>query len=197
MARIAPLNKEDLGELSGLMDMVEAVMGFVPNSMLTMAHRPEILQAFVGLAAAINAPGTVGVELKRLIGEIASNASGCQYCVAHTSHQAHRSGISQEKLDDIWNFERSAHYSEEERAALLVAMKAAQVPNGVDDEDMTNLQKFFDDGQIVEIVNVISLFGFLNRWNATMATTLEGAPLSYASEALEQSGWTAGIHERT
>ena len=65
----------------------------------------------------------------------------------------------------------------------------------VEDADITALKEYFDDGQIVEIVAVISLFGFLNRWNATMATTLESEPLSYASETLEDSGWRVGVHK--
>jgi hypothetical protein len=46
--------------------------------------------------------------------------------------------------------------------------------------------------QIVEIVGVIALFGFLNRWNNTMATPLEDEPIEY----LSRGGWQAGKHRR-
>lgn len=199
MARIDPLKPEDLadvarGEISGLLDIVTSVMGFVPNSMLTMAHRPAMLQSFATMAGIINSPGEVSIELKRMVAEISSKAAGCQYCVAHTSHQAHRSGIPEEKLDDIWNFERSELFSDAEKAALTVAMKGAQTPNMVEDEDMAELKKYFDDGQIVEIVGVISLFGFLNRWNATMGTMLEDEPKSFATASLPEDVWEIGGH---
>ena len=42
--------------------------------------------------------------------------------------------------------------------------------------------------QIVQIVGVISLFGFLNRWNDTVATQLESAPSEFAHGVLEASG---------
>ena len=38
------------------------------------------------------------------------------------------------------------------------------------------LGKHFDEEQQLEIVAVISMFGFLNRWNATLATELEALP---------------------
>lgn len=200
MARIDPLKPEDLsdvsgGDVSGLLDIVSSVMGFVPNSMLTMAHRPAMLQAFATLAGTINAPGEVSLELKRMVAEISSKAAGCQYCIAHTSHQAHRSGIAEEKLSEIWNFERSALFTDAEKAALSVAMKGAQTPNMVEDGDIANLKKHFNDGQIVEIVGVISLFGFLNRWNATLATALEDEPKSFATASLPADIWHIGAHD--
>lgn len=194
MARLDPLKIEDLSEVSGLMEIVEGVMGFVPNSMLTMAHRPAMLQAFATLAGTINAPGEVDIELKRMIAEISSKAAGCQYCIAHTSHQAHRAGIAEEKLAEVWNFERSPLFSDAERAALMVAMKASQTPSMVEDGDIAALKKHFDDGQIVEIVGVISLFGFLNRWNATLATTLEDDPKAFATDSLSEDVWNIGAH---
>jgi len=41
---------------------------------------------------------------------------------------------------------------------------------------------------------VISLFGWLNRWNDTMASDLEPAPLAFAGAHLVARGWSAGKH---
>jgi len=194
MARLDPLDRQDLPEHKGLFELVEHVMGFVPNSMLTMARKPEMLNAFAGLLGAITGPGTVDTGLKQLISEVASHAAGCQYCVAHTSHVAHRGGEAQEKLDEVWTFETSDKFSAAEKAALTVAMKAAQVPNLVEDADFVELKKHFDDMQIVEIVGVISMFGFLNRWNGTMATALEAPALDYARGNLPSDKWSLGDH---
>lgn len=59
---------------------------------------------------------------------------------------------------------------------------------------MAQLREHFDDDQVVEIVAVIANFGFLNRWNGTMATQLERSPLAWASEHLGDTGWEAGKH---
>ena len=50
------------------------------------------------------------------------------------------------------------------------------------------------DLPIVSIVGVVALFGWLNRWNDTMATTLEQAPHDFAVQRLGGSGWEVGIH---
>lgn len=56
------------------------------------------------------------------------------------------------------------------------------------------LRAHFDEGEIVELLAVISLFGWLNRWNDTMATELETEPFSLASAMLQTRGWQAGKH---
>jgi len=55
--------------------------------------------------------------------------------------------------------------------------------------------KRLDARQIVELVSVIALFGYLNRWNDTMATQLEGLPARFAAGTLAPHGWSAGKHE--
>ena len=47
-------------------------------------------------------------------------------------------------------------------------------------EHFEELRRHWDDGEIVEILAVVSLFGFLNRWNDSMATELEEIPAAFA-----------------
>lgn len=47
------------------------------------------------------------------------------------------------------------------------------VPNAVDAKIKEELYKYWNEGEIVEMLGVISLFGYLNRWNDSMGTTLE------------------------
>jgi alkylhydroperoxidase family enzyme len=37
----------------------------------------------------------------------------------------------------------------------------------------SQLKKYFSKKQIIDIVSMIALFGFLNRWNDTLNTDLE------------------------
>ena len=103
-------------------------------------------------------------------------------------------GVEDEKIAAIWEFESSDLFSDAERAALSFAQAAAQVPNAVTDDDFAQLRKYFTEFQIVEIMSVVSLFGYLNRWNDTMATTLEKEPTDFAHRAINETGWTAGKH---
>ena len=82
-----------------------------------------------------------------------------------------------------------------ERLRLFrLARDAALVPNAVKPGHFEALREHFNDTEIVELVAVISLFGFLNRWNDTMATALEAEPLAFAERELAPGGWRAGKH---
>ena len=170
-------------------------MGFLPTSMMTMAHWPDLTQAFGGLGATILNTGELDPGLKQMIAFAVSNAAGCRYCQAHTAKSAQKNAVSAEKIQAIFEFESSDSFSDQEKAALRVAVHAGMVPNAVEAQHMAELSKHFSDKQAVEVVAVISLFGFLNRWNDTMATTLEDAPKSFAADQLAAHGWVAGKHE--
>lgn len=194
MARVEPLSREELSEFEPFFGLVEQAMGFVPNSMLTMGRRPELLRAFAGLSGTVLGGLSIDPQLRQLIAYVASQAAGCRYCQAHTSHSAERLGATDEKLVRALEFETSELFDERERAALRVARDAACVPNQTTDAQFDDLRRFFDDGEIVEIVAVVSLFGWLNRWNDTLATTLEGGPRAFAERALAPGGWEVGRH---
>lgn len=194
MPNVQPVKRDELREFKTFFDTVEDAMGFVPNSLPTMAHRPDLLRAFAALSAAVLRGGDVDPGLKQLVALVASTASGCRYCQAHTASSAVRSGISTEKLDAVYEFETSALFDDAERAALRLARDAGIVPNCTSPEHFVELRKHFRNGEIVEIVATISLFGFLNRWNDTMATELESEPLHFASANLTGHGWQPGKH---
>jgi len=197
-------------------------MGFVPNSLHAMAKKPNILGSFSMLFANIKGFSStqtsawtgirlmlknmrwslqakkashleVPAYLKDLIANVASNAAGCRYCQAHTAHTAHKNGVSVEKLQNIWTFQTSDLFSEKERAALNFALAAGSTPNQVTQVHHEALQQHFTEVQIVEIVATIAIFGFLNRWNDSMATELEEKPLLFAEQYLSDN-WEAGKH---
>ena len=193
MARVPPLPRDQVPELEGSFGPVERRMGFLPNSLLTMARRPEVLRAAASLAQAART-GTVSPELKELVALVSSTASGCRYCQAHTASNATRAGADAEKIAQVWSYETSDLFSDAERAALRLAHHASVVPNAATDEDFAELRQFFDDGEIVEIVAIVALFGFLNRWNDTIATDIEQQPLALATDVIGPAGWESGKH---
>lgn len=195
MAWIKPLPKEHTPELAEDFALFENILGFVPNSLLTMQRRPAIVKAFGDLTRAVMSPrGAVDAGFKRLLAHFASTASGCRYCQAHSLVAAELSGIDAAKLNDIWSYKTSALYNGAERAALDYALAAGSVPNTVDDELMQRMQSHWSDEQIVEILGAICLYGFLNRWNDSMATELEEGPLSKARNVLQDDNWDPGKH---
>ena len=195
MTLVTPKARGALSDMEPIFEMVETTMGFVPNSMLTMAHWPELLQSFGGFASGVMDGGELDGGLKRLIAFVVSNTAGCRYCQAHTSHSAEINGVSPKKIQAAFEFENSSLFTAAEKAALRVALHAGMTPNAVETDHMDALREHYSDKQCVEVVAVISLFGFLNRWNDTMATTLEDKPRAFASEILAEDGWDVGKHE--
>ncbi|MFT7130926.1 MAG: putative peroxidase-related enzyme [Gammaproteobacteria bacterium] len=194
MPRIDALPDNEISEESqAFFDLVRPVMGYVPNSFKTMARWPELLSAFSGLTRAM-ATATISGELRQLVAFMVSNSSGCKYCQAHTSHGAVKAGVTEKKLHAIFTYEESNLFSPAEKAALKVASGAGQSPNSTSDQDFEELNKYFNEREVVEIVSVISLFGFLNRWNDTMATELEQVPKKFATDNLGDLGWEIGKH---
>ena len=195
MSRLKPLPPETTPELKAHFDFFLGTLGFTPNSVLTMQRKPHLVKAFAQLNAAVMAPdGEVELGFRRLVGHLASKASGCLYCQAHTLLGAKNFGVSEEKLAAVWTYASSDLYSPAEKIALDFALAAASQPNAVTDSMFADLSAHWSEGQIVEILGVVAMFGFLNRWNDSMATPLEHVPLAEAQEAAGAHGFEAGKH---
>jgi alkylhydroperoxidase family enzyme len=116
--------------------------------------------------------------------------------MAHTAGGALRLGVEERKVAAVWDYQVSPLFSAAERAALDLAVAASTVPNSVTDEMMIEMRKHWSEEQIVEIVGCISMFGFMNRWNDTMATPLEDEPIEVGERLLASHGWSVGKHVR-
>ena len=194
MPHIDPLPREALPQFKERLDHYENTRGFIPNSILTMARRPNIAEAFMALNKAVLYEGSVPEELKMLVSLIASQAAGCKYCQAHMANLSSIYKASDKKIAAVWEFETSELFSLAEKAALRLALKGSLVPNEASQDEVDELEQHFNEAEIVEIVASIALFGYLNRWNDTMATSLEPRAKEVVSRTAEKTGWTAGKH---
>ena len=195
MPLVTPLNPDHSPEVAELAKFFNETLGFCPNSVLTMQRRPGIAKAFINLNKAVmENEARVTSEQKRLIGYITSANTGCRYCQAHTILAAHRYGGSDERLENIWDFRTSDLYTDGEKAAFEFALAASAVPNAVDDEISKALHEHWDEGEIVEILGVIALFGYLNRWNDSMGTTMEDGAVNAGETYLGKTDWERGKH---
>ncbi len=116
--------------------------------------------------------------------------------MAHTAGGSLRFGTDEKKLAAVWEYRTSPLYTEAERVALDFAVAAASQPNDVSDELFERMKRHWTEGQIVEIAATVALFGFLNRWNDTMATPLEEEPIEVGKKFLASRGWKIGKHRR-
>lgn len=195
MPLVTPLATDENAEVAELAKFFNETLGFCPNSVLTMQRRPAIAKAFINLNMAVMSnEGRVTAEQKRLIGYLTSANTGCRYCEAHTILAAERYGGTEQRLANIWSFRESDLYTDAEKAAFELALAASSVPNAVDDAITAEMHKYWDDGEIVEILGVVALFGYLNRWNDSMGTTMEAGAVDAGERLLSESSWTRGKH---
>jgi uncharacterized peroxidase-related enzyme len=189
-----PLPESELTRFEGVFAAMEGVMGFVPNSLKTMARRPGLVNAFAQLALETGQRGSVDPALKQLVGLVASKAAGCMYCQAHLTTTSKRLDVPPEKIAAVWEYETSPLFDEAERAALRFANHAALVPNAATRSDFDALGRHFSEAEIVEILATVCLFRWLNCWNDTMSTTLEDLPKRDAEAHLTNTTWELGKH---
>ena len=180
MSRLASPDQNSLYQCESALSQAQDMMGYLPNDVLSLCHWPELLQSLSGLVKTILQSGQVDPALKRLIGIISSHTQGCTYCTAHAGYGANQLGVDAEKIAAVFEFETSPLFSAAERAALRVAWHGALQPSAVTDDDIAALTQHFSQPEIVEIVAVLSLYGFLNRWNSTLDTELEAPPADFA-----------------
>ncbi|NHM00687.1 carboxymuconolactone decarboxylase family protein [Flavobacterium difficile] len=196
MPLVHPLPPNHDEETKKLAAFFNETLGFCPNSVLTMQHRPAISKAFINLNMAVmENKGNVTSALKRMIGWVSSNVTGCRYCQAHTIRAAERYDAAQEQLDNIWDYKTHPAFSAAERIALDFSVAATLVPNAVTEDIKSELYKYWTAGDIVEMLGVISLFGYLNRWNDSMGTVVEEGAIESAEKYLGKAGWEVGKHQ--
>ena len=195
MPLVKTLSADTNPDVKKLAEFFNETLGFCPNSVLTMQIRPEIARAFIKMNMAVmDNHGNVTSALKRMIAWVSSNATGCRYCQAHAIRAAERYGAEQEQLDNIWEYRTHAAFSDAERAALDFSLAASVIPNAVDEKIKADLYKYWNEGEIVEMLGVISLFGYLNRWNDSMGTSIEDGAVESGDQYLGKHGWEKGKH---
>lgn len=198
MQRISPAPPERFAEVADHMERWKKQKGYPPNSWLTMVRKPRVFRAYRDLHTAVMIEeGEVPKGLKFMISEVVSMAAGDPYCAAHNAENAtHVGGVDLDKVEALADFSASPLFTEAERAALELADAAGRSPSAVTERHFEALKKHWSEDAIVEIVAVLALLGWLNRWCMTFAPELEPDAAAFAQKHLAPSGWTPGIHAR-
>lgn len=156
---------------------------------------PELMQVFQDLVELVMvSPSNLSRQIRSELFTMASIAGGCQHCQAHGAYALHLMGADPDRIRDIWAFEQSTEFSEAERAALTLARDGALVPSAVEPRHFSDLRRHYSERQIVEMLAVISLAGWYNRWNNSIATVTDQESTEWAEANLKAVGWELGKH---
>src|SRR5262245_53568473 len=98
VAHVQPLDRGELSEFEPYFQEFEGWMGYVPNTLLTMGRRPEILSAFIPFFFSVMGPGKVPLGLKAQVAQMTGQTVGCAYCESHAAEVAHKMGTDEAKV---------------------------------------------------------------------------------------------------
>lgn len=185
-ARISPAAAGQFAQVADVMERWKKTKGYAPNSWLAMVRRPGVFRAYRELHSAVMMDeGAVPRALKFMVAHAVSYACGDSYCALHNAENAaHIGGVPIAKVRALAQFRTSPLFTAAERAALALAAAAGSCPPEAADAHFAELRKHYSEDAIVEIVSVIALLGWLNRWNITLATPLEDEALVFAEKHL-------------
>jgi alkylhydroperoxidase family enzyme len=158
------------------------------------ARNPEIVKLFRQITQQAFLSGSLSEQLKREVFTMASIGAGCAHCQSHGGHRLSEIGASLDRIQALWDFESSSLFSEAEKAAYRLARDAALVPAAVEPEHFVELRKYYGEAEIAEIMTVMCVSAWLNRWHNTLATVTDQESVDWASVNLAAVGWEAGKH---
>lgn len=161
---------------------------------LEIFNWPELMRHFGPLAGLCLGEGELPRMLKQETFMLLSLASGCRHCQAHGGYGLHMAGVPADRIQDIWNFERSEKFTEAERAVFTFALAAGSSPNEVTPGHFAELRQHYSDRQITELLGVVAISGFLNRYSGTLAVVTDQESLDWAGDVLGPVGWAPGKH---
>ena len=161
---------------------------------LEIFNWPELVQHLGPLAQLCLNGGELKLQLKQEAFLLLSLSSGCRHCQAHGGYFLHLSGMPHERIQALWDFERSDMFSPAERAIYYFALAAGASPNAVTPAHYADLREHYSDRQITELLAVVAMSGFLNRYSDTLAVVTDQESADWAQEVLGPVGWSQGKH---
>lgn len=164
MALISPLEKDQTEEIArAVYEKFEKDTGKVPEWVKVMANRPEILKEFVELFKVIMGEGKIELLLKWKIALVVSKTLKCPFCVDVSKKMFKKLGASEEMIKGIEEF------SSKEKE-ILELVKDVTLDGHLDQPELfEKLKEKFNEAQVVEIISVMGLFNYINRFNNTLA----------------------------
>ena len=128
-----------------------------PESQAIRAHNPDVMKAFNQAWEVFFRQGEVDHSIKELCRVYISKSVECEYCGGQRSVRAREEGTTEDKVDEILEFESSDRFDERERAALQWTMAIAWDAQFADDALWETLHGHFTEAQLIELGHFVAL----------------------------------------
>ena len=164
MAVIKSLKKDEVEEpAKGIYEKFEKDTGKVPEWVKVMAHNPKVVKEFTELFKVIMKEGYIESLLRWKIAYTVSQTLKCPFCVDVTGKMLKTMGVSDEVLEQV---NEGKNLPEEEKEVLSL-VKEVTTKATCNMDLLEKLKAKFSEAELVEIVSIIGLFNYINRFNNT------------------------------
>ena len=134
-----------------------------PESSAVRAHVPACFWSFANSWRDIFRNGVCEHAIKELCRLYVSRSVQCEYCGNQRSVKAAKSGLVEDDVKDLLDFEKSTRYSERQKAALAYA-EAITWRLDTGDEFWRRLHRNFSEPELVELGCFIALTMGQQSW---------------------------------
>ncbi|MEZ5737660.1 MAG: hypothetical protein R3E09_17985 [Novosphingobium sp.] len=175
-------------ETRALHDKIGAAIGYVPNSMLTYLHRPQIAAAFLGLSSAIYGVDeeSLPMSVQSKLGVICSAINGCAYCTSHqcnalqnpAAHAGALAGLSDGEVERLISGEDKGS-DPVEQVCFAYARSASYDPNSVSAAMLSELRERLTPAQIVQLAAIVGMWKLFNTIHDSLHLPIEDDKLPY------------------
>ena len=171
MPRINPVNIENAtGETADVLNAVKSKMGSVPNIVATMANSPAVANAYLSFSGALSKT-SIPASLRERIAIAVGQTNDCGYCIAAHSFLGGKAGLNDE---EILQSRQGTAGTAKEAAAVEFAVQLVEDRGHLSDQSVQKVRDAgYSDGEILEIVSVVSLNIFTNYFNHIADTEID------------------------
>lgn len=149
-------------------------VGRVIEPMRVLARRPLLLAGNGAMELAFERSSAADEHAKELATLKVAALVGCEFCLDIGSMIALRSGVSEEQLRALGDYDDSPAFDARERLALDLAVAMTATPAVISEELWAQLRDHFDEPALVELVAYIGWENFRARTNHAWGLGSEG-----------------------
>ena len=172
MPIISPINLDQPGPATEIVNSVKAKLGAVPNIFATMAHSPAVLEGFLAFNGALST-GLLTAGVREQIALAVAGENECDYCASAHSFVAKASGI--DAVEAALNLAGSA--TDPRVAAIIRFARDVVRSRGLLEEPASSLNELrnagLTDAEIVETLAHVGLNLFTNYFNHVADTEID------------------------
>ena len=198
MTWIKTINYEDAdNKLKKIYDRVKGPNGQIDNILAAHSLRPHSLVGHMTLYKNVlhNQNNELPKWYLETVGTLVSYLNKCDYCVQHHFQGLKKLLQDEHQAEEILRAIQSGYYAKvfegKEYAGLRYAKELTLMPHAINETNMLLLKNAgLDDGEILEINQVVSYFNYANRMVLGLGITTDGEELGLSPKSNASDDWS-------